>query len=69
MKTYANIIRNMGYCCSVSFLEKHSLWTTEEIAEKLGLASRTIRLQKQIVRDEPDCPNALNCAKRLHQHP
>ena len=69
MKTYANTIRQLGYCCSVNFFERHSNWTTAEIAKKLGLASRTIRLNKQIVREDQTCPGFATCAKKLRQHP
>lgn len=69
MKTYASTIRGLMYCCSQDFLEKHSNWTNAEIGEKLGLASRTIRLQKQIVREEPQCPGVAHCFKKLHPRP
>lgn len=69
MKTYASVIRSMGYCCSLDFLEKHSKWTTKEIGEKLGLAPRTIRLNKQIAREETECPNRAHCAKILRPLP
>lgn len=69
MKTYYSIIRNLGYCCSQEFLEQHSHLPTKEIATKLGLASRTIRLNKQIIREDQTCPGFATCAKKLRQHP
>jgi len=69
MKTYYSLIRNLGYCCSHEFLAQHSHLTTKEIADKLELASRTIRLNKQIIREDTECPGFATCAKKLRQHP
>lgn len=69
MKTYALVIRQLGYCCSQEFLAQHSNMTTQEIADKLELSPRTIRLNKQIAREESECPMALACHQRLRQRP
>lgn len=69
MKTFQNTITALGYCCPTEFFLKNTTLSHKELAETLELSPRTIRLHKQIVQDESECPGYSICLKRHHQHP
>jgi len=69
MKTFHNTITQLGYCCPTEFFLKNAGIPHKELAETLDLAPRTIRLHKQIVQDESECPGHESCLKRIPQHP
>lgn len=68
MKTFQSTIQALGYCCPNEYLLQHSHIGTKEIAGKLDLSPRTIRLHKQIVAKESTCPGYDECSRRLHPH-
>lgn len=68
MKTFQSAIQALGYCCPTEYLLQHSHKGTKWIAENLGLSPRTIRLHKQIVAEESECPGYDKCSRRLHPH-
>lgn len=68
MKTFDKIIQAQGFCCATEFFLTHQHKGTKELATLLELAPRTIRLHKQIVQDESECPGYKTCLRKLRRH-
>ena len=68
MKTFHKIIEAQGFCCPTEFFLTHQHKGTKEIATLLELSPRTIRLHKQIVQEESECPGYQACLRKLPQH-
>jgi len=68
MRTFDKIIQSQGYCCATEFFLTHQHKGTKEMAELLKLAPRTIRLHKQIVQNESECPGYSDCLRKLRRH-